>query len=95
MEAHLGRDRLFSIVRHEFYGVSKENVSPIIKNCEPCMQENLFATKPHITPIFSAQPRDRYIADLVDLSAYKKLNENYTFVLTMVDCYSNSDGLEC
>ena len=45
-------------------------------------------TKPQITPIISKAPRDRYIADLVDLTRYKHKNSGFGWLLVCVDSFS-------
>ncbi|XP_029653924.1 uncharacterized protein LOC115227152 [Octopus sinensis] len=40
----------------------------------------MLETKPPITPIISKNPRDRYLADLVDLRRYSERNSGYSWV---------------
>ena len=46
------------------------------------------STKPAIKPIVSKRPRDRYIADLIDLRSYKDKNDGLSWALIMVDSFS-------
>ena len=66
----------------------KKEITEIIRTCLACQKKKTLATKPLITPIISKYPRDRYIVDLVDLSAYKHLNNNFSLILIVVDSFS-------
>ena len=87
-ESHFGRDRCFNLIRDRYYGVSKVEVDNIVKVCIQCQASKLMATKAQIKPIISKRPRDRYLADLVCLQAYKDLNNGYSFLLVVVDSFS-------
>ena len=50
-------------------------------------QKNAFI-KARIKPIISKRPRDRYIADLVDLTKYKDKNDGKGWLLVLVDSFS-------
>ena len=60
----------------------------VIKKCLQCIQKKTLTTKPQKTPIVAFAPRDRYIADLVDLKAYKTLNNGTSNLLVVVDCFT-------
>lgn len=45
----------------------------------------LIETKTQITPKIAKHPHDRYIADLVDLSSYAAIKNQYKWILNVVD----------
>jgi transposase InsO family protein len=47
-----------------------------------CVARKNLNTKPTI------KPRDRYSADLIDLSSYKTQNDGSLYLLVVVDCFS-------
>lgn len=87
-EGHFGRDRLTNYVNERIYGVSRNEIQFVIKSCVQCSCLSTFNTKQTITPIISKNPRDRYFIDMIDLRRYKKLNEDYGWILVVLDSFT-------
>ena len=87
-KSHRGRDAMFDILKSKIYGVNREEIMAVLKSCPSCVIRKNMNTKPLIKPIVAYGPRDRYIADLIDLSLYKDLNDGFSYLLLLVDCFS-------
>ena len=76
-EGHPGRIRLLIAARDHIYGVTREDVEAVISHCTECQVSRLMTTKSEIKPIIARYPRDRYIADLIDLHYYHDINDGF------------------
>lgn len=85
---HFGRDRFFQLVVRQIYGVTRKEAADVVQRCAQCATKRLMITKPRITPIIAKSPRDRYIADCVDLRLYSEQNNGYKWLLVLVDSFS-------
>lgn len=85
---HAGRDRLYHLLISVVYGVTRSEVMDLVKSCEICQSRRALVTRPVIRPIIAVNPRERYIADLVDLRYYEEENDGYKWLLVVVDSFS-------
>ena len=93
---HFGRDRMLCLLRTKIYGATREEVVSVfnfyyiktIKACTSCQSMRMMNTKNTIKPIVEKNPRDRYICDLIDVSAYKHKNDGISWIITTIDSFS-------
>ena len=60
----------------------------IIRKCDNCKVLKLERLPQEITQIRSKYPRERIIADLVDLRRYQNKNDDYGWLFVAVDAFS-------
>jgi len=75
-------------VKDYIYGVSRADVTTVLKHCAECQARRLMTTNREIRPIIARYPRDRYIADLIDLHYYSHLNNGFSWILVIIDSCS-------
>lgn len=85
---HAGRDRLYSILITKAYGLKRDEIMVILNECEICQARRALVTRPVIRPIIANHPRERYIADLIDFRYYSEINNDYKWMLVVVDSFS-------
>ncbi|WUR04298.1 putative integrase-like protein [Vairimorpha necatrix] len=60
----------------------------VLNSCGICQSKRNLVTRPVIRIILSKYPRERYVADLIDLRLYHELNEGYKWLLNVVDSFT-------
>ena len=86
--SHLGRDKMEIGLKNRIYGVSREEIMAVLSSCKTCQVKKLLTTKPIIKPIIHKNPRDRYLADMIDLRHYASVNNGFAWILVIIDSYS-------
>lgn len=71
----------------EFIGISRSDVEKFVKNQE-IKQIQLPTTMRILQPIVVEKPMIHHEIDLIDMSAFSKLNNGITFVLNVIDVHS-------
>ncbi|KRH92352.1 hypothetical protein M153_71300001146, partial [Pseudoloma neurophilia] len=79
------RERFFDQARRLVYNVTRIEAADIVLKCVNCHSKRHMATKGPIKPIIEKHPRDRYIADLIDLSAFNDKNCGFLLILVYMN----------
>ena len=87
-ESHCGQEKFFKKIQRLFVGVSRKDCRDIVKNCQACMSFNPLKTKGSVIPLVFNSPWEHVQADCIDLRKYKEYNDDYSWILTVIDCYS-------
>lgn len=81
------RDRLHWNVTQQFLGISKTDISDFLGKQET-WQRHQKPQKPVWQPVISHKPRARFQMDLIDFQKYATWNNNFNWILTVIDCFS-------
>ena len=84
----IGRDALYKRLREHYIGISREAVMKFLKSQETHQLNYRVPKQTSITRIIIKVPDYLYCADLIDMSKYKRYNNNTTFILNCIDAYS-------
>lgn len=60
-----------------------------IKNCSSCQKQTLLHTIEPPVPIYSHQPFERLVIDLIDFKSLVQWNDDMKWCLTIVDHFSD------
>ncbi|KAG0436116.1 SCAN domain-containing protein 3 [Dictyocoela muelleri] len=88
MNGHAGGDRLHLLVDTRVYRVTRAEIQGVLNSSEVCQARSNLVTRPIIRPIISNYPRERYIADLIDLRLYNDINKGFKWILNVVDSFT-------
>ncbi|KAF9761520.1 SCAN domain-containing protein 3 [Nosema granulosis] len=66
------------------YGITRDEISKTILSCIKCQSMRALVTR----PIISRNPKERYIADLIDFRYYSEVNDGHKWMLVVVDVVS-------
>jgi len=81
-----GTKKTFKLTQQQFYGISREEVSWVIKNCNACIQRQPSRSRPPLEPITSSYTLERVQIDLVDMQVTP--DKGYHWVLHIKDHFS-------
>lgn len=88
--AHAKERYIMHILQDSYYGIVREMVRTYITTCSGCNILKKVERKQAVKPIVSSYPRERIIIDLIDAKKYNKnKSDEYKYILTVVDHYSN------
>lgn len=87
-ESHCGQEKFFKKIQQSFVGVSREDCRDIVKSCMACSSFKPLKTKANIIPLLFNKPWEHVQADCIDLRKYKDQNDEYSWILTIIDCCS-------
>ena len=84
---HLGRDRLFSVLKQPYSGFSKEVIQVYLNSCSECqLQKCKKQLKSTVTkPIRTSDFASRGPVDLIDLQNTHEVNRPYNFLIVYQD----------
>ena len=84
---HLGRDRLFSVLKQQYCGFSKEVIQVYLNSCNECqLQKCKKQLKSTVTrPIRSSDFASRSQVDLIDLQTTDEVNRPFNFLMVYQD----------
>ncbi|KAG0437018.1 hypothetical protein DMUE_3922 [Dictyocoela muelleri] len=88
MNGHAGRDRLHPLFETRVNGETRAEIQSVLNSCEVCLAQRNLITSPSIKPLISNYPRQRYIADLIDLRLYNDINNGFDWILNVVDSFT-------
>ena len=74
-------------VMNKYLGISREDIRKFLEKQSPYQ---LTKQEPKIVnkPIITRYPNERWQADLIDVEAYAKDNQNHKYILTIIDNFS-------
>jgi transposase InsO family protein len=82
-----GINRFYDIVRKRYVGISRQAVTEFLRRQEE-YQLTFRAPKKAQKPIFATFANEKWGCDLVDMNRYRKHNQHYRYILTVVDFFS-------
>ena len=84
---YLGRDRLFSVLKQQYCGFSKEVIQVYLKSCNECQLQKCKKTvKSTVTrPIRTSDFASRGQVDLIDLQTTDEVNIPFNFLMVYQD----------
>ena len=85
---HAGRDKLEVRLKSILYGFKRQEILSVCDSCIACKMHKRLRTRMPLRPIRTNAPRERYMADMVDLRYYSSQNDEYCWILNIIDCYS-------
>ena len=82
-----GIKSFYSKVMNKYLGISREDIRKFLEKQSPYQ---LTKQEPKIVnkPIITRYPNERWQADLIDVEAYAKDNQNHKYILTIIDNFS-------
>ena len=89
--AHRGRDSTFEKLTASFFNLTRAEVEMFIRETEVYQVSSKTKNPEKVTnPLMTSRPMEHLQMDLVDFHQYKNYagNNNYTFLLVVVDCFS-------
>jgi hypothetical protein len=87
--AHRGRDSTFEKLTASFYNLTRAEVEMLIRETEVYQVSSKTKNPEKVTnPLMTSRPMEHLQMDLVDFHQYKGTNNQYTFLLVVVDCFS-------
>lgn len=85
---HYGHNRLQSLCKTIYFTISREIIRYVCSKCNICSQTLPLKTKEKFKHIVAARPWDHVIMDLIDLKFYIEFNNEFAWVLTVIDVFS-------
>ncbi|KAI5151337.1 hypothetical protein ENBRE01_2067 [Enteropsectra breve] len=85
---HLRRDKLTSAAREFIYAPTADEIKRVLERCSECQMMFRIKTRPENKVIYAAKPGALYQADLIDLRVYTDLNDDFCWILNILDVYS-------
>src|SRR5688572_29325683 len=99
---HCGRTKLYELLKSKYYNITQHWVTDYLSKCTVCQVHSSFVvstltlTQTHtalappkvVQPIISLLPGERYQLDLMNVSAYKEDNDQYQYIMTLIDHFS-------
>jgi hypothetical protein len=87
--AHRGRDSTFEKLTASFFNLTRNEVEMLIRETEVYQVSSKTKNPEKVTnPLMTSRPMEHLQMDLVDFHQYKGQNNQYTFLLVVVDCFS-------
>ena len=71
-----------------YVGCKREKLEAYVRKCEVCKRYVPMKRTAPIDPIITNRPWERLQMDCIDLRKYVSVNRNYTFIVTIIDCYT-------
>jgi hypothetical protein len=85
LPAHIGIDNMVDIVHRKYYGIPSSVINTLVKNCETCARSNTLTTVEDKSVNIITSKFDGFMMDCVDLRRYASDNENYSWILNVMD----------
>ena len=86
--AHIGINKMTSIVNKKYYGISKQSIVNFVNQCESCRNFLPLRTLEDVQMIPIAAKYERYIIDCVDFRKYSDVNDGYCWILNIIDSFT-------
>jgi len=83
---HAGRTKTFNLVQQRFYGISRQEVSWVLKNCDTCIKSEASKSQAPLEPIKCNYILERVQIDLIDMRA--RPYNGYHWILHIKDHFS-------
>jgi len=80
--------KLYERLSLEYLNISRDEVKKILNTLEVKQLQSGFSSSKVVKPIISEKPMNQWEIDLIDMSEYEKSNENFAFLLTVIDTHS-------
>ncbi|KAF7676623.1 Pro-Pol polyprotein [Cucumispora dikerogammari] len=87
-KAHFKTEKIFERLNNIAIKITRNEVKTVIDACANCQIQNKMKTYNSIQPIIAKHAFHRYKMDLMSLIAYSDVNNNYKYILVVIDCYS-------
>lgn len=93
LSKHAGQDATWASIRGTYYGISREEVKFLIKQCEVCLKKANNRSRGPLTPILSTELFERVQIDLIDFrhqpdAPYGSTGPKYHWVMHIKDHFS-------
>lgn len=85
---HIGASKLIHLINQKYYGIPAKMVRDYIKNCDACSHYNDLTTIQPVKINNIVAKYDRYMMDCMDLRKYASDNDNYKWILNVIDTYT-------
>jgi len=85
---HHGWVRTFDLIKEKHAGVSELMVREYCNKCVVCLSFTNVQKKPRLKPILSVGVMDRLQIDLKEFTFYQEWNDDYCYLLTVIDHFS-------
>jgi transposase InsO family protein len=87
--AYYGRDKLYHLIKNKYFGISRNDVMNYLQKNETNQLHSKQMIKKIVTkPILTSKPRERYQMDFIEIPENVFLNNNFRYILTIIDCFS-------
>jgi hypothetical protein len=86
--SHMGINKMVDLINKKYYGINKEKITEYVNACESCRHFNSIQT---IQPAYVndiTKKYDLYMMDCVDLRKYSNQNDDYGWILNVIDTYT-------
>jgi transposase InsO family protein len=87
-QSHPGQEKFWRLVQQKYAGISRETCREIVKSCIVCANAVPLKRKEANTVIKVIRPWERIQVDFVDLRFCSDVNDGYSWLLTLIDCYT-------
>ncbi|KAF9752809.1 Gag-Pol polyprotein [Nosema granulosis] len=87
-EHHYGINRFEVKCNDYFFKIPRDVIREVIANCTVCAQSQPLKTKEKLVHITALRPMERLQIDLIDMRRYKDSNDQFSWILTIIDVYS-------
>lgn len=85
---HSKEGKLFAKIKDVSVGITRQMVRDFIKKCKNCQISETLQTYQTITPIKTISKFERFQMDLISFINYQNENDDYKYVLNVIDCFS-------
>src|SRR5579875_3839439 len=80
--------KIYNLLLDEYAGISRQNVLDVIRTFESYQQRKHIPVRKSVRPIITKGPFERWQMDLIIFEKYAKYNNNYKYLLVVVDVFS-------
>lgn len=85
---HYGMNKMESLCNDNFFKIPREIIRNVVGSCISCAQSQPLKKHDNFKSIFSSEPLERIQIDLVDLRQYSSENNDFSWLLVIIDIYS-------
>ncbi|KAF7689097.1 Pro-Pol polyprotein [Cucumispora dikerogammari] len=86
-KAHFRSEKMYERINNIAIGISRKEIRDVLKGCENCQIQTKIQTYKAITAIVAKHVFHRFQMDLMCMTTYADINENFKYILVVIDCY--------
>ncbi|KAG0418124.1 Gag-Pol polyprotein [Dictyocoela roeselum] len=87
-KSHIGFNKMESICKEIFFCIKRDIIRNVVRDCEVCRFSFPMKTSDKTSHVIASFPNQRFQIDLIDLKKISDINEDYKYILSVIDIYS-------
>ncbi|KAG0433864.1 hypothetical protein DMUE_5373 [Dictyocoela muelleri] len=88
MSGNISAEKIYQKLSSDYIGIRRNDVRKYVDKCEACKMTSSHKIKHYYHYILSRKHHEGLFLDIVDLSQYKEMNNEYRYILTCLDSFS-------